>query len=110
MSIIRHSSYGSDQYAPPVQVGSSVIFVQRGGRKVREASFSFQSDSFVSTDLTILADHVAESGFVSAAYTEEPHRAAWFATNDGALWGLTIQKDQEVIAWHRHPLGGTKEN
>lgn len=33
----------------------------------------------------------------------------WLVMGDGQLWGLTLDREQEVIAWHRHDLGGFVE-
>src|SRR5690606_13983808 len=39
-------------------------------------------------------------------YSAEPDGVLWCVMTDGSLLALTYQKDQEVLAWTRHDLGG----
>ena len=41
------------------------------------------------------------------AYQQEPDSIIWSVRADGVLLGLTYQRDQQVVAWHQHPIGGT---
>jgi hypothetical protein len=41
------------------------------------------------------------------AYQQEPDSIIWAVRADGTLIGLTYQRDQQVVAWHQHPVGGT---
>jgi hypothetical protein len=106
--IVRQSTFGSD-YQLPARVSSLVLFVQRSKRKIREFVFNFQSDSYVAPDLTILSEHITEGGLEQLTYQQEPDSVLWAARNDGTLIGLTYQRDQEVVGWHRHILGGDSD-
>ncbi len=44
------------------------------------------------------------SGASDLAWAQHPHRVLWVARSDGLLVGLTLMLDQDVIAWHRHPM------
>jgi hypothetical protein len=108
----------------PVMIGESSIFIQRGGTKVREIVYDFNVDSLKSNDLTVDADHVFRAildltanpdgsytpvyGLGRAyqiAYQRAPDNVIWFTSSLG-LVGLTYDRTQEVLAWHRHELGG----
>ena len=41
------------------------------------------------------------------SYNQEPDSILWCVRDDGVLAGLTYQRSENVIAWHRHKLGGT---
>jgi hypothetical protein len=41
------------------------------------------------------------------AYQEEPLAIIWCVRGDGQLIALTYQREQEVVAWHRHIIGGS---
>ena len=41
------------------------------------------------------------------AYQQEPDSILWCVREDGEFAGLTYQRSENVIAWHRHKLGGT---
>lgn len=91
---------------PGVRIGDSVLFVQRSGRRVREIKYAFESDSYVSTDMTVLADHITKSGLVSWAFAQEPDSILWAARADGQLISFTFNREQDVISWAPHPMGG----
>jgi hypothetical protein len=81
--------------------------VQRAGRKVRELAYVYEVDGFRSPDMTVLSEHITESGLISSDYQQEPWSIVWFVRNDGQLVGLTYERDQDVIGWHRHIFGGS---
>ena len=101
----RQSVYGSSLVAP-VRVGSDTLFVQKAGRKVRAMAFRFEEDGFESPDITVFAEHVTKSGVIDSAFQQEPWSVVWCARSDGVLVGLTFNRDQDVVAWHPHPLTG----
>jgi hypothetical protein len=57
--------------------------------------------------MTILAEHITEGGMLDMAYQQEPDSIVWMVRNDGKLIGLTYRREEEVIAWHQHTIGGT---
>jgi hypothetical protein len=91
----------------PVRVGKPHIFVQRAGRKVRELAYVFADDGFKSPDLSIASEHITQGGIVAVAYQAQPQTVVWFVRADGKLIGMTYDREQEAIAWHKHTLGGT---
>ena len=82
------------------------MFVQRAKRKIRELAFSTQSDSYVAPDMTILAEHITAGGIEEMAYQQEPDSVAWCVRADGVLACMTFRREEQVVAWHRHIIGG----
>lgn len=105
VKIAQQSTYGSRSVIP-VQVGESVLFVQRSGRKLRELQYEFSSDKFKSSDLTVLAEHITRTGVIDIVYQQEPHSILWACLANGLLVGFTFNREQDVLGWHRHPVGG----
>lgn len=101
----RQSEYGSEYVAAEV-VDGVILYVQRKGRKIRELVYSFDTDKFVSADLTLLAEHISEGGILQLAVQQEPLPILWAVTGNGALIALTYARDQGVVGWHRHPTDG----
>lgn len=101
----RQSQYGSCGLAARL-VGGAVLFASRSGRKLRELAFDLSAYKYHAPEITILAEHVTGEGLTDMAYCGEPNGVLWAARSDGLLVGCTYLKDQNVIAWHRHPLGG----
>ncbi len=94
-------------YVLPIRNDAVVLFLQRALRKIREFVFTFETDSFASPDLTILAEHVTRGGLVQLAYAREPDPVIWAVRADGTLLGMTYERTQDVVGWHRHILGGS---
>lgn len=105
------SSHGSFATARQQRVGSAVLFVQRSGRKVRELVYDYAIDGYVAKNLNIIAEHMLRRGgggnrASETAYQAEPNNILWVVLRDGQLVAMTYEKDQEVVAWHVHILGG----
>ena len=103
--IKQQTTFGSANIQP-LLVGNSTLFVQRAKRKIRELAFSTQSDSYVAPDMTILAEHITAGGIEEMAYQQEPDSVAWCVRADGVLACMTFRREEQVVAWHRHIIGG----
>ena len=97
--------HGSADVAP-VSSGKAVLFVQRAARKLREMAYVFEADGFKAPDMTLLAEHITRPAMIELAYQEQPQAIVWAVRSDGVLLGFTYERDQDVVAWHRHQLGG----
>jgi len=103
--IKKQSNHGAAN-TDAIAVANATLFLQRAKRKIRELAYNFDVDGYTAPDLTILAEHITEGGIVEMAYQEEPLAIIWCVRNDGELIALTYQREQEVVAWHRHIFGG----
>tara|TARA_R100000664_G_scaffold1959_1_gene5024 strand:+ start:1105 stop:3855 length:2751 start_codon:yes stop_codon:yes gene_type:complete len=103
--VVREGTRGSASHTP-IRIDNVVIFIQRQKRKIREFAYLFDSDSYQSPDLTILSNQVTKGGVTEIAYQQEPSTVIWGVKADGQLIGMTYLRDQQVVAWHRHKLGG----
>ena len=103
--VVRQTTFGSAAVTPP-QVGNSVLFLQRANRKVREYGYQFESDAYAAPDLSILSEHITEGGVIDMAYQQEPDSIVWLVRADGVLAGMTYERSQDVVGWHRHVIGG----
>ena len=103
--ITRESTYGSEK-AVPLIIGPRVLFIQRGGKKVREYAYDYDTDSFLSPDLSIKSDILPLRGIKQIVYQQSPYQVAWIVRNDGKLIGMTHNVEQKVIAWHLHAIAG----
>lgn len=106
IKIEQQTSDGSRAIAP-ARVGYSILFVQRSGKKLKEAAYNLQQNGFVTTDLTVLSNHITGDGIAQTAWHREPYVALWAVRADGQLLGFTFNKEQDVIGWHRHKIGGS---
>ena len=107
-NILEHTAYGITETIKPIKVGSELLFVQRGAERVRTLVYDYSQDGLVSNELSVLASHIGEEGrgFKDMAYQQEPDSVIWFVLNDGTLATLTLDREQSVISWARHNIGG----
>ena len=103
--IKKQSNHGSSNL-DAISVGNVTLFLQRAKRKIRELAYNFDVDGYIAPDMTILAEHITETGITQMAYQQEPNQIIWGVRDDGELIGLTYQREQQVTAWHRHIFGG----
>ena len=101
----RQSVYGSKGISAQM-VGDTILFVQRGSRKVREFVFQWEKNGYTSPDMTVLADHITTSGIKETALQQLPDSILWCVLNDGTVAALTYERDQQVIGWSKHDTNG----
>lgn len=104
--ILPQSSWGSYDLVGPVRVGTSTLYVQRGATVIRESAFNFDEDAFTADNITVLSEHLFRKGVKRLAFSQTPVQTVWAILTDGSLAGFTFDKEQKVIAWHHHTIGG----
>ena len=103
--IKQTTTYGSST-SQPLQIGNSTLFLQRAKRKLREFVYNSDVASYTAPDMTILAEHITEGGLSEMAYQQEPDSNVWAVRADGELVCMTYRREEQVVAWHRHVIGG----
>lgn len=105
--IRKYSNYGTAA-TEPVQVADVTLFLQRGNRKIREFKYvgDINADAYQARDMSILAEHITEGGVSQFAYQQEPDSIIWMARADGTLVGMTYRREEDVVAFHKHVIGG----
>lgn len=101
-----HTAYGSEK-RQAILVGSDVVFIQRGGLKIRALQFMDKLGGYEAPDLTLLSDHITLSGIVDLAYQQTPDSIVWGVRSDGVLVGATYNKEFGTVGWQRHPTDAT---
>lgn len=96
----RQSSVGSEGM-PARAVENTVLFVQRGGKRMREIAYRLESDGFSATDISMLAEHLFASGVRDWCVQRGSNVNVWVLMNDGSVAVLTINMEQQVTAWQR---------
>jgi hypothetical protein len=103
------TSYGGTT-VPPVRMGKSTLFVQRTKRKLREVTYQFTLGTFQAPDISMVAEHLTKNGIKQMAGQLAPQPVVWIVRNDGALVAMSYDKDQEILGWHQHTLGGYSDS
>ena len=106
VQITQQTTYGG-YTTQPIQIGNSILFLQRQRKKIREFSYRFEDDAYLAPDMTLLADHITGTGIIDVDYAQEPFSIYWAVRDDGTLLALTYQREEDVVAWSRNILGGS---
>lgn len=107
ISVRGQSTYGS-AYARPISIGASLLYLQRGGRKLRQMKYDYQVDKMVSLDLTVFAEHIfrTHGNAQQIVYQQLPESVVYVRLGDGQIAVLAYEPDQQVYAFSRFILGG----
>ncbi len=104
--IKQQTNWGSTEIQA-MEVNEAILFVDAVARKVREYTFVDQQQKYVAPDLTALAEDITLGGITSAAVQTRPDSIIWFTlATSPYLISLTYEREQDVVAWAAHPLGG----
>lgn len=100
---VKPQGYSGASNTIPVMTASSILFVQALGARLRELSFSNDSQSYKSIDLSVMAPHLVD-GFqiTDMAFSRAPVPTVWCVRNDGILLSLTYLPEHQVYAWAWH--------
>ncbi len=109
ISVRTQSNYGS-QAIDALLVNDTLLFMQRQGRRLREMSYNFERDRYISPDLTQLAEHVTESGVIQTAVARQPDPLVLSVLTDGRLAVMTYDREQNVVAWSTWETQGKVES
>ena len=105
VTVRRQTTYGSSR-VQPVRVGKVVLFLQKAGRKIREFGLDQLGATYEAPDMTRLAEHITKGGITEMDFAEEPNSVLWAVRDDGQLLSMTYKREEDVVGWARHKLGG----
>jgi hypothetical protein len=86
---------------PPVQTDTSTIFVQNGGRKLREAQYDLQGDRYPAVNMNVWQRHILKSGAVQLAFQAEPEELVLAVRGDGVIALHPHVPEQEIRGFAR---------
>jgi hypothetical protein len=79
-------------------------------RKLRELVYTWASESWISNDITALAEHTTRTHILEIAYQRVPDAVFWFVRGDGQLVSMTYEREQQVVGFARHITDGIIES
>ena len=108
---VKPQSYIGANDTQPVVVNNSMVYVASRGGHARELGYNWQSNGFITGDLSIRAAHLFD-GFdiTDMTLAKAPTPIVWMISTSGKLVGLTYVPEQQVGAWHQHDTDGTFES
>lgn len=105
------STYGSKRLAP-LPIGTATLTVDKQGQRLRALQFDLGLQSYNSDDLMLLADHIAwlepgSPGIQGFTWQQNPVGLIWVIRGNAELAACTWAPKEQVLGWHRHPMGKT---
>lgn len=102
----RQTNNGSEPNKP-LLVGLTTLFIEKHGRTVNEFVYDYTFDSYKTSDMAILSPHLTDHySIIDWTYQQTPDSIIWCVREDGALLGITYQRQHKVVGWHRHDTQG----
>jgi len=92
------TTYGSANLQAML-INDAVLFLQRGGRKIREALFEYDFGSFRADDLSVFSEHLTDSGVVEWAFQKSPDPILWMVLTNGKIAIMSYDRNQQVNSW-----------
>ena len=87
---VRPQSYIGANNVQPSIVNNSMVYCAARGGHVRELGYSWQSNGYITGDLSLRAAHLFDNYEISdMCYSKSPHPLIWFISSTGLLLGLT---------------------
>lgn len=72
--------------------------------KVRELFYSLEADGYQTRDVSLLSDHLLGEGIVDWTVQRSTAFHVWCVLGDGSAVCMTLNREQNVVAWHAHRL------
>lgn len=108
ITVTQQSAYGSRNLRT-YRVGATLLYAQRSGIKIMEQAYDFYTGLLLSRDITLLSEHILREGggpIVDMTYQQSRNGILWMVRADGVLVGCTLNKVNDIYAWHAHHIAG----
>lgn len=89
-----------------VTTADTVLYVERGARKIREFGYAFQYDRYTTPDLTLLSEEITDPCVVEIIWQARPQPTLWCVLGDGDIATLCYYRDQAVAGWSKQTTTG----
>ena len=109
ITVRRETTYGSNS-VQPIPISNVVLFMQSGGKKLRQRYYNYEPEQWISPDISVLSEHLLYGGIEEMCYCDQPDPTIWMLRTDGVLAGCTFDLSQKVIAFHELITDGEFES
>jgi hypothetical protein len=107
MEIKPHGTHGAYKGTAPLVIGDRLLYIQDGGRAIRDAGYSEEVGGFLGEDLSKFAPHLFEGGDIRRLeYQRTPYGLIWVYGGSGTLSSLTYDRAHNICSWTQHEMGG----
>ena len=91
----------------PLAIDNYILYPAYQGSHVYEMQWDWESQTFPSADISLLAHHLFDGyTIVATAFSRAPIPIFWALRSDGNILGMTYIPKQQISAWHQHNIAG----
>lgn len=104
----RQTSYGASRERP-ISVDGATLFVDRSARTVRQFIWSFNEDSYIATNITLISSHIVNDiqGIAAIRGSEEDVSDFVYVVNgDGTVAVMNTMRLEQIQGWTRWTTEG----
>ena len=105
----RTQNHNGCAYLQPVGAVDAILYIERGGQKVRELLYTYTTDKYEAPDMTVLSEHITGEGVLEIDFQKRPEPVLWCIREDGQLLSFTYNKAHAVLAWSHSDTGASGE-
>jgi hypothetical protein len=97
VNVKTNSGYGSEEVSA-VRAGDTIVYVQAGGRSIRNMIYSFESEKLAGDDVSRTASHLLQGVVAEVVYQKRPTPVIWARLTDGTLVGCRYESDNGQVS------------
>lgn len=98
----EQTGFGSEKSVQPIRLGSTLAFIESGGRKIRQYVYQNETQAYQSPELTRFTSHIFTGKIVKWGLMNKPITCLWCLLDTGDIIGLSYQGATGATAVHRH--------
>lgn len=107
----KPQSYVGASRVRPALTGENALFVEYSGKRLRDVSYSWESQGYRIDDRSVMAPHLFDGYTITdMAFARIPDAVLWCVRSDGVLLSLTYLPEHQVFGWTRHVTDGFVES
>lgn len=90
----------------PVKALDTLFFVDSTNVNVHEIILNIENGLYQANDLSLISNDLTQTGIIDHTWQQTPIKTYWAAVKSGELCSLTYLKNNNILAWSNHKLGG----
>lgn len=102
--VIVPTGYRGAYFIDVLDVGATILFVEKHGNVIRGLGYRLDIDGFTSSELSVMSEHFFEKNKVKRwCYQQNPWSIVWIATENGLL-AYTFHEEHQVSSWTKQVI------
>lgn len=96
---------GGSNSTPAKATDNYVIYAGPGGQSLNLMHYNQDNDGYIRNNISQTAGHIIKSGIKDFVVSRMRESVIWVISKDGTLSSCSLDPEQGLIGWARHPMG-----